>query len=366
MNACAARPIQPVVSEGVVVFVIGVDSHNSSLAVCVVDELGRTLGARTVANSAKGHAAAYAWISEMAVGERCFGIEATGGFAYAFSLLLDDQGERVFDVPPNQTDRERGRQTTRAKSDERDALAIARITLREQERFAPVGHNAVARDLRMLCTYRRQLRQQRTRTANRLHADLVQLEPGYEVRVPALDNPKQLAACSRLLVKHAGVQGDLARLRLADLRRGDREMRVLEKRIRVLVPTTGTTLMEIHGVGSLVAAQIIGEVRAVERFATPSRFARHNVTAPIPASSGRSTRHRLNRGNNRRLNHAIHVIALTQARNDPRAQAFLADRRAEGKTGREAMRALKRRLSDVVYRQLTADARRKLSDVSLT
>ena len=97
-----------------------------------------------------------------------------------------------------------------------------------------------------------------------------------------------------------------------------------------------------------------------------SRFARHNGTAPIPASSGRSTRYRLNRGNNRRLNHAIHVIALTQARNDPRAQAFLARSRAEGKTSREAMRALKRRLSDVVYRQLSADAHRHISEHSLT
>jgi transposase len=347
-------------------FVIGVDSHKSSLALCVVDELGRAIAARTVANSPKGHAAALAWICEVADGERCFGVEATGGFAYAFSVLLDTQGERVFDVPPNQTDRERGRQTTRAKSDEKDALAIARIALRERERLVPLAHNPLARDLRMLCTYRRQLRQARTRTANRLHADLVQLEPGYETRVPALDNPKQLAACGRLLAKYASVQGDLARLRLAELRRIDREMRVLEKRIRLLVPTTGTTLTEIHGVGTLVAAQIIGEVRSVERFATPSRFARHNGTAPIPASSGRSTKYRLNRGNNRRLNHAIHVIALTQARNDPRAQAFLASRRAEGKTSREAMRALKRRLSDVVYRQLAADAHRQISDVLLT
>jgi transposase len=347
-------------------FVIGVDSHKSSLALCVVDELGRAIAARTVANSPKGHAAAYAWICEQADAERCFGIEATGGFAYVFSVLLDTYGERVFDVPPNQTDRERGRQTTRSKSDEKDALAIARITLRKRERLAPLAHNPLARDLRMLCTCRRQLRQARTRTANRLHADLVQLEPGYEARVPALDIPKQLAACSRLLAKHASIQGELARLRLADLRRIDREIRALEKRLRVLVPTTGTTLTEIHGVGTIVAAEIIGQVRSVERFATPSRFARHNGTAPIPASSGRSTKYRLNRGNNRRLNHAIHVIALTQARNDPRAQAFLAARRAEGKTSREAMRALKRRLSDVVYRQLAADAHRQIPDVVLT
>ena len=287
MNACAARPIL-FASEGVVVFVIGVDSHKSSLAVCVVDELGRSLGARTFANSAKGHAAASAWICEAADGERCFGIEATGGFAYAFSVLLDTQGERVFDVPPNQTDRERGRQTTRAKSDEKDALAIARITLRERSGWrrlritrwrgicgcsaptaASCARHARARPTGCMPTWCSSSRATSARAGARHPQAARRLRPSAgEAR---------------------GRPGRARRLRLADLRRIDREMRVLEKRLRLLVPTTGTTLTEIHGVGPLVAAQIIGEVRSVERFATQNRFARHNGTAPIPASSGRST-----------------------------------------------------------------------------
>jgi transposase len=161
-------------------------------------------------------------------------------------------------------------------------------------------------------------------------------------------------------------QAELARLRLGDLRRVDRELAVLDKRIRLLVPSTGTTLTEIFGVGPLVAAQIIGEVRSVERFATQDRFARHNGTAPIPASSGRSTRYRLNRGNNRRLNHAIHVIALTQAGYDPRARAFPCSQQSRGQVRQRAMRALKRRLSDVVNRQLLAEGARQLHELDKT
>ena len=117
-----------------------------------------------------------------------------------------------------------------------------------------------------------------------------------------------------------------------------------------------TSLVELVGVGELLAARIIGEVGDVERIPSRRHFASLNGTAPIPASSGQRQRHRLNRGGNRRLNQAIHMIALTQARMDPRARAYIARRLAEGRTRRDASRALKRHLSDVVYQQLRRDA----------
>jgi len=125
----------------------------------------------------------------------------------------------------------------------------------------------------------------------------------------------------------------------------------------VRVRASGTGLPRIAGVGDLIAARIIGEVGEVGRIQSKARFARMNGTAPIPASSGQKNRHRLNRGGNRRLNHAIHLIALTQARMDPRARAYIERRRSEGRTRRDAVRALKRHLSDAVYQQLKADAR---------
>ena len=118
----------------------------------------------------------------------------------------------------------------------------------------------------------------------------------------------------------------------------------------------GTGLPEFVGIGYLIAARIIGEVGDIGRIASKACFARMNGTAPIPASSGQTQRHRLNKGGNRRFNHSLHMMALTQARMDPRARAYVERRRAEGRTNRDAIRALKRHLSDVVYQQLRRDA----------
>jgi transposase len=151
-----------------------------------------------------------------------------------------------------------------------------------------------------------------------------------------------------------GISEDLRRFREQHLQVFDHP---LERRLAATVESQGTTLTAIVGVSAITAARILGEVGDVRRFPTPAAFASANGTAPVPASSGRTQRHRLNRGGNRRLNRALYVIALTQTRHEPRAVAYLARKRAEGKTRREAMRCLKRRLSDVVYRQLVADAR---------
>jgi transposase len=165
-----------------------------------------------------------------------------------------------------------------------------------------------------------------------------------------------LARAEELLAADASTRAELARRRIWRLKELDGELRELERRLAVLVRSHPTTLTTIVGIGTLTAARILGEVGDVRRFPTPAAFASANGSAPLPASSGRTERHRLNRGGNRRLNRALYVIALTQTRHEPRAIAYLQRKRAEGKTRREAMRCLKRRLSDVVYRQLVADA----------
>ena len=213
------------------------------------------------------------------------------------------------------------------------------------------------RDLKLLCDYRLQLLGERTRTANRLHVDLVSLRPGYERRLPRLDSPPRLEEAARLLGGCGGVQASLARRRIEALARLDAEIKRLEREIAQAVEGLGSGLPKLVGLGSLNAARIIGEVGDIRRITSKARFARMNGTAPIPASSGQTQRHRLNRGGNRRLNHALHMMALTQARMDPRARAYVERRRAEGRTKRDAVRALKRHLSDVVYQQLRADAR---------
>ena len=344
--------------------IFGIDSHKRTLCICAVDELGRERAVSEFANDPPGHRALTAWAAAVEPGERCFGIEGTGHHAYALARALLEAGEPVLEVPPALADRER-RRSRRGKSDPVDALAIARVAARERDGLEPLRHDPAARDLKLVSDYRQQLVAERTRTANRLHADLLQLAPGYERRVSDLGHGS-LAAARRLLRGERSLQGELARRRLAALGRLDREITECERRLRELLRACGTSLTDLPGVGTIVAARIIGEVRDVRRFATRDRFARANGTAPIPASSGERVRHRLSRGGNRRLNWAIHLMALTQARIDPRARAHLARRREEGRTGREAIRALKRHLSDVIYRQLVADARRLQEVAALT
>lgn len=208
----------------------------------------------------------------------------------------------------------------------------------------------------LLCDYREQLLSERTRAQNRLHADLVTLRPGYERRVGSLARAASLEAAEQLLGRDRSIQASLARRRIERIREIDLERAQAEEQIRGLVRELGTGLVELVGVGELLAARIIGEVCDVDRIPSRSHFASLNGTAPIPASSGQTQRHRLNRGGNRRLTQAIHMIALTQARMDARARAYMARRLAEGRSRRDASRALKRHLSDVVYQQLRQDA----------
>ncbi len=147
----------------------------------------------------------------------------------------------------------------------------------------------------------------------------------------------------------------LARDVLVDIRRLDRDLTDAKQRITVAVTASGTTLTELHGVGPITAALILGHVGDPARFRTRHQFASYNGTAPIEASSGPKVRHRLNPRGNRTLNHAIHMIAVTQIRNDTPGRAYYLRRQAEGKTRKEAIRALKRRVSDAVWRQLQVD-----------
>lgn len=334
--------------------VFGIDSHKSSLAVCGVDELGRELCSAVFANSPEGHRALLRWASEQG-SRRRFGVEGTGGFARALARLLLDASEVVVEVPGVLSDRERRRLRTKGKSDPQDALAIARVALREAS-LEPLTEDTPARELKLLCDYREQLAAERTRVQNRLHADLVVLAPGYERRCPNLVAKRHLETAARILRGCAGVQAELARKRRQRLLRLDGEIAALEQRIESLVEASGSGLPTLVGIGPLGAARVLGEVRDIRRFATKDRFAAANGTAPIPASSGAVKRHRLNRGGNRRLNRVIHTMAVVQARCDPRARAYIERRRTEGKSYRDAIRSLKRHLSDVVYKQLSADA----------
>ena len=142
---------------------------------------------------------------------------------------------------------------------------------------------------------------------------------------------------------------------LDEVRRADQALIELRRRVEVAVSTSNTTVTDVHGVGPIVAAYLIGYTGDICRFPTAGHYARYNATAPIEASSGPVKRHRLNPDGNRQLNHAIHIAALGQISHDTPGHAYYLAKQAQGKSRKEAMRCLKRRISDAVYRQLRAD-----------
>ena len=333
---------------------IGVDTHKDTLAVSCVDPAGQQVAQQTFANNPAGHAKLLSWARCHAPELDRIGIEGSANFGAGAAQFLYLDGIDVREVPAKLTGRERTRLRRPGKTDPTDALAIARITAREHD-LPPARRSGPKEELKVLVDAREELVTARTAEANRLHADLSILLPDIPASSAAwcilTQSPRRPGCSNPSTVPAPGV----ARRRINRLRRLDREIVEMTSEIKQAVTDIGTSLTDIHGVGAITAARIIGEVGDIGRFPSKHHFAAGNGTAPIPVASGRTDRHRLNRGGNRRLNRAIHVIARTQAAWYPEAKAYMDKKRAEGKTRAEALRCLKRRLSDTVYRTLRQD-----------
>jgi len=258
-------------------------------------------------------------------------------------------------VPPQLSHRERLRTRRAGKTDAGDALAIARVTAREAD-LPPVRLVDASREIQLLVEAREDVVAEATRVRNRLHADLLSLRPGYGASAANLVAARHRQTAGRLLRGLAGVQAELARGRVVQLNRLMAEATAFERRLARLLD--GHPLRRLKGAGVLAAAKLIGEAGDVRRFRSADAFAMLAGVAPIPASSGQTQRMRLNRGGNRQLNRALYVIALVQAWHHPPARAFIARKRSEGKTWREALRSLKRHLARIVFGLLLEGANR--------
>lgn len=332
---------------------VGIDSHKSSLAAGAVDELGRSIASSEFRNDARGHEALRRWISKLGNGA-IVGVEGSRQFGAAASNHLITAGAHVVEVPAFLTHRERKKRPARGKSDPADALAIARVVARG-EGLAPVLHDERHDDLKVLVDRRDQLVRHKTKTSNRIHKHLVVLVPGYETRVPKITRRCHVAAVRRLLRGDHGVRAAIIRELIDEFLVLERKVAGVTKQIGTAVIATGTTLTKMRGVGFITAAKILGEVGDVRRIRSKAAFAMLNGTAPIDASSGRTQRHRLNRGGNRQLNHALYIIALARCRSDEETLAYRNRRICSGATKKEAMRSVKRGISNRVYRCLVED-----------
>lgn len=333
--------------------VLGTDAHKRSHTVVAADEAGVELGSITVGATAEGHLKLVKWAAQFGM-ERRWAIEDCRALSRRLEADLLATGESVVRVPPKLMAGVRRSARTRGKSDPIDALAVARASLREPD-LPTAQLDGPSRELRLLVDYRESLVKDRTAAQNRLRWRLHELEPGFDPPAGSLNRYKTLDQINELLAAHDSVVADLARREVARIRELTKEANQLERDTRRRVVELVPTLLEIPGCGPLTAAKLVGEAADITRFKNRDAYAMWAGTAPIPVWSANNQRFRLNRGGNRQTNAAIHRIAITQLRIHPDAQAFIARRLEAGSTKREALRLLKRKLANVVYRTLLND-----------
>jgi transposase len=338
---------------------IGIDPHKATHTAVAINETETVLGEITIPADQHQTEKLIDWAGELDGGGRVWAVEAAGGLGYLLSQQLIAEGEHVVDVPPVLASRVRLLGSGRSdKNDPNDARSVA-IAALHQPGLAVVLREDHTQVLRMLAKRHLELTALRTQAACRLHAVLTQLRPGGMGRRLSAKQASRMLGGMRTLDPVGEQRRTMARTHLGDIRRLDREIKANKVLIRQAVATSDTTVTDVYGVGPIVAAFLIGYTNNIGRFASADHYAAYNGTAPVEYSSGGNKKHRLSMRGNRVLNHAIHMAAITQIRHDTPGRVYYNKKQAEGKTRKEALRALKRRISDVVYRKLEADQQTK-------
>ena len=340
---------------------IGIDPHKATHTAVAIDGSEIVLSEITIRADKDQTRKLIDWAGSVNGDGRLWAVEAATGLGHLLSQQLVASGETVVDVPPVLASRIRVLSSGKSnKNDQNDARSVT-IAALHRDGLAEVRREDDAAILRMLAKRHRELTALRTQAVCRLHAMLAALHPGgMRHRLSAKQASRMLKGLRGL--DTVGEQRRLmAKEHLADIRRLDRDLDAITARIRTAVAATDTTVTDIYGVGPVVAAFLIGYTPPIERFATADRYAAYNGTAPIEVSFGGKVRHRLSRRGNRTLNHAIHMVAVTQISHHTPGRIYYDKKLDEGKTDKEALRALKRRISNTVYRQLRTDAERHSS-----
>jgi transposase len=334
---------------------IGVDPHKASHTAAALDEHGQLLGHQRVPDTLDGYRQLRQWADRWP--KRCWAVEGAHGIGRALAQRLVGDGEQVLDVPAKLAARVRVLSVGHGrKSDPDDAVSVA-VAAQCAPQLRQVGVEDQAVVLHLLTKRREDLVAARTQTINRLHRLLMDLVPGGARRNLTAKRAAALLDQVAPTAVPAVTRWQLAADLIADMRQLEQRIAEVETRIKTAVAESRTTLVELFGVGPVLAARFLGEVGDIRRFPSKHHFAAHTGTAPLEASSGQVVRHRLSRAGDRKLNHALYMMAMVQVRRPSAGQAYYRRKLAEGKSPKEALRCLKRRLSDAVYRCLLADHR---------
>jgi transposase len=348
--------------------VIGADTHKQTHTVAAVEgPSGRLRGHKSAAARKHGFDELLRWARGVD-GERIWAIEDCRHVSGALERFLVGRGERVVRVAPKLMAGARQSARERGKSDPIDATAVARAAIREGIETLPSAYlDERALEIRLLVDHHDTLVAARSDDQRRLRWHLHDLWPELEIAAGALDRDKWLERIARRLARaEQTARVRVARDELAAIRARTRRVRALERELAVLVAAYAPQLVADRGCGVLTAAKLIGQIAGVERFATDAKLARSGGVAPIPASSGRRDRHRLDRGGDRQLNLALHRLAVNKGKWCPQSAKYLARKQAEGKSRMEALRCLKRILARRVWQLLRAAHPVQNTSISMT
>jgi transposase len=337
-------------------FMIGIDPHKGSHTAAAVNQAEAVIDTIRVDADRHQRARLLAWAAPFT--PRTWAIEGATGMGALLAQQLVAVGEHVVDVPPKLSSRvrllERGKID---KTDPNDARSAAIVAWHNPLLNVVTGLDEHRVVLRLLADRDHQITANRTRSICRLHALLCLLIEGGTGRSLTATKAEQLLASVHIDGPVTSERVAAANDLLDEIRDYDTARTDVRARTAIVIKSTGSTITNVHGIGPLTAAIILGRVGDIRRFPTAGHFARHNGTAPIEASSGPKKRHRLNPRGDRQLNHAIHMAAVTQVGHDTPGRVYYLRKQAEGKTRKEALRALKRQLSDAVYQRLINDTR---------
>jgi transposase len=343
--------------------VIGMDPHKRSATIEVIDEREQVLVKGRYGTDTDGYQAMLAAGRQFP--NRVWAVEGSNGIGRHIAQRLVADGETVLDVPAKLSARVRVFDTGQGrKTDPVDAHSVAVAGLRSPNLRAVAADDATVA-IRLLIDRRDELGRTRTETVSRIHQLLLEIVPGGAKKFLTRGQASYLLRTAPAPVGIAAhTRHQLARELIDELTVIDAKIRTADKDLHKLVTAAGSSLTDLHGIGPSGAARLIGDIGAIDRFRSAAHFASWNGTAPIEASSGDQKRHRLSRAGNRRINRVLHIMAVVQLRRDTLGRAYYRRRLAEGKTTMEALRALKRHLSDVVYQRMVQDAKRARTDAT--
>ena len=333
--------------------VIGMDPHKRSVTIEVMTADEEVLGGGRFGTDVDGFNAMTEYVKQWP--DRVWAIEGCSGIGRHVAMRLLTEGQEVVDVPPKLSARARVFSTGQGrKTDATDAHSVALVGTRMTGLRSVVADDELT-VLRMLADRRRSLGEEHTRKVSQLHALLLELLPGGAKKDLSAAQAKALLAKVRPRDLVGKTRRRLAAELVGDLEQIYARKKAADKELKALVAATGTGLLDLHGIGPSGAARLLVEVGDITRFPDRNHFASWTGTAPVDASSGDHVRHRLSRGGNRQINRVLHIMATVQLRNPTDGRAYFDRKRADGKSPNEAMRCLKRRLSDALYRVMVDD-----------